>query len=140
MISLESFNAKILGAKLKCTIQATGKLGFTEATIRALEIEDKSAFLIYPDQQNKTIMYLVKSTREDERAFGVCRTGKYYYLNTKGLFDMLKWDYKNHTYVFDLTEDPKTAEQLGAATFVMTRREVTKSNQEEDENPEMDAE
>jgi hypothetical protein len=41
---------------------------------------------------------------KDEDAFDVSKSGAYYYVNAKPLFDSLGYDYKNNVIMFDLSK------------------------------------
>lgn len=113
-----------LGEKLKCTIQASGKLGFTEKTIAAMHMEENTAFEIYPDDNEPDVFYLIKNTKADEDAFPVKKSGKYYYINTKTLFDSLGWKYssKDYTIAFDMMRDIEAEKAYGREIYKLVKR------------------
>lgn len=95
-------SAKEFAANLKATIHTTGKLGFSEATAKALGFGENSCVLFVDDVEDKNILYLVNAKGGDEDAFTVRKSGEYYYVNTKALFDKLGMDYIKNTIIFDM--------------------------------------
>ncbi len=120
------FNAKEFTTKLKVTIQSTGKLGFTADTISQLQLTTDCSVLIAPDSDSKHILYLAVLRTQDETAFPVLKSGNYYYLNTKQLFDKLGFIYTNGTVIFDLSRFEEGDSQLGGDCYKMTMREKRK--------------
>lgn len=100
------FNASEYDAKLKCTIQKTGKLGFTETTIKELKIDEKKGVKIgeATDENGKKCLYLMITESADPAAFKVNKAGAYYYVNTKALFDKLSYNYTDVNIMFDMVE------------------------------------
>lgn len=97
-------SAKEFNTKLKCTIQATGKLGFTEATAKHMNLSKDSYVQFAQDDENKDTLYLIHINKKDEDAFKVIKAGQYFYVSTKALFDSLGYDYKKNTIIFDMVE------------------------------------
>lgn len=93
--------------KLKAAIHATGKLGFSENTAKELGFnESRDNFIkLAQDDEAKEVLYLINNTENDDEAFKVYRAGRYYYVNTKLLFDALGLDYSNRTLIFDMTKE-----------------------------------
>ncbi len=74
---------KILSAKkfkvnLKCSVHSTGKLGFTDGTMRALELTEKSCVKFAQDDENEEILYLINCKEADEETFKVNKAGNYF--------------------------------------------------------------
>lgn len=95
-------SAKEFVANLKATIHTTGKLGFTAATAKILGFGENSCVLFVEDAEDKNTLYLVNTKGDDEDAFPVRKTGEYYYVNAKALFDKLGMDYIKNTIIFDM--------------------------------------
>lgn len=93
--------------KLKATIHRTGKLGFTDASSKSLKFGENSVVMFAQDNEDKDMLYLINNpiNPEEDSAFKVSKSGHYYYVNTKALFDSLKIDYKTYTVIFDLQRD-----------------------------------
>ena len=119
-----SFKAVNPDKNLKCAIHKTGRLGFTEMSIKKLDIENKRFINIgqnLDDENDKDIYMVVKAT-EDEFSFKTNKAGGYYYANTKELFDMLKLDYVNMTIIYDII-DTNEMDQDGNKYYRLKRRE-----------------
>ncbi len=94
--------------KLKCTIQSSGKLGFTEATAKYLRLDKVQAVKFATDDNEKDTLYLINDVPEsDAKAFKVCHAGTYYHVNAKRLFEDLNLDFESYKIMFDLKRDPK---------------------------------
>ncbi len=128
-MGLTIISASRFAVKLKATIHRSGKLGFTEATAKHLAFDDNSAIKFAKDDEDPSVLYLINNTPLDEEAFKVCRAGRYFYINTKLMFDSLEIDYKNNTVMFDMVQ----ANELGEETYKLIKRETkkTKKNVEE---------
>ena len=116
------FNAKEFTKKLKVTIQATGKLGFTADTISQLQLTTDCSILIAPDSEDSQVLYMAVLRTIDESAFAVLKSGSYLYLNTKQLFDRLGIRYAISTIMFDLSRFEDGDAVLGGECYKMTRR------------------
>lgn len=131
------------GVKMKATIQASGKLSFTDATAKNLELGDKTRFAIYQDDKAPLdVLYMVRADQDDE-AFPVRKSGMYYYLATRTLFDILGIDYKHVTMLYDIVRDSSRDAETGGETYRLTRRvcglktqkgEVEEEEEEEEED------
>lgn len=113
-------SAKDFNIKLKCTIQATGKLGFTDATAKHMGLSKESYVQFAQDNENKDVLYLMNLNEKNEDAFNVVKAGQYFYINTKALFDSLGYDYKKNTIIFDLIEQ----KEEGLEMYKMLKREM----------------
>ncbi len=127
------YNAKQLTQKLKATIQRSGKLGFTAETIDQLKLSNEVSIRIASDDTRKDILYMAVVPRACEDAFPVIKTGIYFYLNTKQLFDEIRMDYTKFNIMFDLTRCSEADEAIGGECYKMTARRTSreqKSNEE----------
>ena len=116
-----------LNVKLRCTIQATGKLGFTETTANALKLPGNERFVKFAqDTDDNNQLYMVFVSAEDEGSFKVRKAGTYYYLPTQALFDALGYDYKKHNYIFDLVRMANLDEEAQGEVYKMKQRELTR--------------
>lgn len=123
---IKKFNAKEYTLKLKATIQATGKLGFTQETIKTLELTPDCSVLIGQDEEQPGNFYMgvLRELRED--AFPVIASGQYVNLNTKQLFDELGLDYTRWTIMFDLYRFKEGDEDMGCECYKMVMRKNTR--------------
>ena len=115
-------------SKLKATIHTSGKLGFTEATAKELGFgENADNFIQFAqDDDNKEILYLINGTIDDGDSFRISKAGKYYYVNSKLLFDSLGIDYVNQTVIYDMIKIKIGDKEM----YKMTPRLLKKSKQE----------
>lgn len=114
-------------SKLKATIHASGKLGFTEMTARELGFGDSVDNYVQfaRDDENQEILYLINDAIDDGDSFRVSKAGKYYYVNTKMLFDSLGIDYINSTVIFDMIKVKVGDKEL----YKMSQRMLKKNKQ-----------
>jgi hypothetical protein len=118
---------------VKAAIQNTGKLGFTESAIKKLKINENKAFLIglnTADPKDKNL-YIQITTKENEDAFRINKAGKYYYVNTKQLFDEFRIPYKTKRISFDIEDLEIPEEGFFGYKFIYNEAE-RKSNEDPD--------
>lgn len=127
MTAMRILSAKTYGVKLKATIQATGKLGFTKGTSDALNLSANRFIKFAQDDKNDNDLYLVVTKFEDEDVFKLQYTSGYYSLGTKGLFDALNFDYKSNTIIFDLQRMVHLDNEIGGEVYKMNMRIIDKS-------------
>lgn len=127
------------GVKMKATIQASGKLSFTDATAKNLELGENTRFAIYQDDKAPLDrLYMVRADQDDE-AFPVRKSGMYYYMATRTLFDILGIDYKRVTVLYDIVRDSSRDAETGGETYRLTRRDCgVKAQRGEEEEEEED--
>lgn len=130
-LKVKKLSVQEYGVKMKAAIQASGKLSFTEATAQNLHLQQDDRFAFYQDEAKSNVMYMV-ANNNDEEAFKVKKSGMYYYMPTKTLFDMLEYDYKNNTYIFDIIRMAKYDEELGGTVYQMNRRLINKVTEDND--------
>jgi hypothetical protein len=118
IMGLKILSAKKFNVNLKCSIHSTGKLGFTDSTIKALELTEKSCVKFAQDDEDEENLYLINSKETDEESFKVNKAGSYYYVNAKPLFDNLGLDYRKNTIIFDMVEVP----ELGVGIYKLNKR------------------
>ena len=106
-MGLSVYSAKLYSAKMKVTIQATGKLGFTTETASALGLTNDTYIKIAGDDEAKDVLYMIVCPDKDEDGFKTHSSSGYYYLQTTMLFNDLHIDYKNFTVMFDLNREPE---------------------------------
>ena len=133
--SLKNFNmaitilsAKEYGKKLKATIQASGKLGFTEQTAEELRLGEDNVGIKFGKDGEK--LYLIRVGSCDEDAFKVKKSGMYVYVSTKELFDRLHYDYAGKVYMFDLVRSSELDDELQGEVYFMKQRTKEKKKDE----------
>lgn len=122
VISATQFNSK-----LKCTVQATGKLGFSEVACKELELGVGSKFIKFGREGNQLYLGVVE-TNDDGSAFALHQAGVYYYLLTKVMFESLGYDFKRKSYIFDLVRDVTRDADFGGAAYRMSERTRDRRN------------
>lgn len=127
-------NAKDFSLRPKATIQQTGKTGFNTDAIEQLHIDENKAVILAPDTQERNVLYMaVVKAEGNENAFAVRKSGAYFYINTKQLFDHMEMDYIRHTVIFDLVRCAKYDEAIGGKCYKMTARIKPRTAEENDE-------
>ncbi len=99
-------SAKEFDIKLKATIHSTGKLGFTELTAKQLNLTKESGVKFATSEDDNETLYLINCKDNDEDSFKVLKSGVYFSVNTKALFDNLGYDYKTNNIIFDMMREP----------------------------------
>jgi hypothetical protein len=129
------FNAKDYCLKPKATIQQSGKLGFNGDAIEQLQINATKSIVLAPESSSKDVYYMALVDGAPEFAFPIRVSGKYFYANTKQLFDKLEIPYVETSYIFDLVRCERYDGDLGGECYKMTARKKPRT-QEDSENEE----
>ncbi len=129
-MTLSIYSAKQYSTKLKVTIQATGKLGFTAETAAALGLSNDIYIKIACDNESSHSLYLIVCEGADEDGFKVHSSSGYFYLPTSRLFDDIGLDYKNYTVMFDLSREPELDGEAGGKVYKMNKRQNAKKKKE----------
>jgi hypothetical protein len=113
-MEISFFNPQDHSGNIKAAIQTSGKLGFTEAAIESLEISTIKGMKIGinradPEDRN---LYVVFVDASDNDAFRINKAGKYYYVNTKNLFDKMQLPYTTSRISFDIIEIEVNGEKM----------------------------
>lgn len=124
-MKLNFFTASEYENKAKATVHKTGKIGFSTGAIDYLQISEKKfiKFAKNEDDENDANLYAIITSQNDENCFRIIKSGNYFYVNTKGLFDKLEIDYTKKTYIYDLIK----IEIEGNEIIKMIRREIPKN-------------
>ena len=131
-MNIRIFSAREYNAKLKCTIHSSGKLGFTDETAKELGLSVESG-IKFAMNDNDDLLLINCRTERDEDAFDVGKSGAYYYVNAKPLFDSLGLDYKNNVIMFDLSKVKHDSMEIYKLT---NRSNPTMTENEENSNAE----
>lgn len=125
-MKLQKLNADDYEIGMKCTVHKSGKLGFSSSAAIKLKLDINKGLNIAINEEDSSDknLYIIVEQELKPGAFRVNKAGRYYYLNTKGLFDDLGIDYSNtkKTIIYDIV--PVTYE--GNKIFKLSKREVTK--------------
>lgn len=120
-MGIKILSVKDFASKLKATIQATGKLGFTEETAKAMSLSIDSYIQIGYEEETDTF-YMVLMPGPDPDAFKVCSAGTYFYLPTTSLFRAMGLDYETRSILFDLMREEGLDDELGGKVYKMSKR------------------
>lgn len=131
-MAIKILSAKDFNVKLKATIQASGRLGFSEPTAKFLKLS-LSKYAIFANDEETNDLYLAICENESEDSFEIKSTSGYYYVPAKMLFDVLGLDYINNVIMFDLVRVSSLDEETGGETYKMNKRE-NKRKSKENEN------
>ena len=118
-MTIRILSAKQFATKLKATIQASGRLGFTSETANALDFKSGKFAKFAKDDENGSL-YLIIS----EDAFSIRESSGYYYVPTKVMFDTLGFNYENGNIMFDLVRQPSLDDDLQGQVYFMKQRQI----------------
>lgn len=123
-MKLKFFKASSLTIKAKATIQKSGKLGFSNEATGYLNLKENTFIKFAQNEENPddTNLYAILNGVQEEDSFKICKAGDYFYVNTKGLFDSLEYNYTNNTIIFDLLKIYIEGQEL----VKMQKREISK--------------
>ena len=130
-MTIKIISAKQFATNLKVTIQASGRLGFTEDTARVLNLE-AGKFAKFAQDDEKGSLYLIIMNEDSEDAFPIKSSSGYYYVPAKLMFDMLGYDYENNNIMFDLVRQPSYDDDLKGQVYQMKPR-INKRKDKKDE-------
>jgi hypothetical protein len=105
-MNLKFFDADEIQNNAKCTIHKSGKLGFSMDAIKMLGIDETKAIRIATgtDYEETGNLYMMVCPEYTRGAFTISKAGKYYYLNTKNLFNRLGLNYQKEKIMYDVVE------------------------------------
>ena len=118
-------SAKKFATTLKVTIQASGRLGFTGDTAKALDLQS-GKFAKFAQEDENGFLYLIIMDEGSEDAFSVRESSGYYYVATKVMFDTLGFNYENGNIMFDLIRQPSLDDVLQGQVYYMNQRQTKK--------------
>ena len=132
---MKILSVKQFSSRLKVTIQSSGRLNFTDDTTKTLGIAENTPIKFAIDDENDNTLYLViASDSNDEDAFKVRKSGSYYYVPTKNLFDALGLEYEGKSLCYDLVRAESQDVELGGMAFKMSQREKGRGGGNDDTN------
>ena len=130
-MAIKILSAKQFATKLKATIQASGRLGFTSETANALDFKAGKFAKFAKDDENDSL-YLIIINEGSEDAFSIRESSGYYYVPTKVMFDTLGFNYENGNIMFDLVRQPSLDNDLQGQVYYMKQRQ-TKTKEKKNE-------
>lgn len=131
-MAINIISAKQFATKLKVTIQASGRLGFTDETSKALDLQS-GKFAKFAQDNEKSLLYLIIIKIGDEDAFPIRESSGYFYVPAKQMFDMLGFDYENNTIMFDLIRQPSLDDDLQGQVYLMKQRSNRRKEKKNEE-------
>ena len=131
IMAIKILSAKQFSTKLKATIQASGRLGFTSETANALDFKSKK-YAKFAKDDEKDILYLIIINEESEDAFSIRESSGYFYVPTKVMFDTLGFNYENGNIMFDLVRQPSLDNDLQGHVFYMKQRVIKSKEKKND--------
>ncbi len=120
-MAISIISAKQFATKLKATIQASGRLGFTEETAKMLELPS-GRFAKFAQDDEKGVLYLIIINEGSEDAFPIRESSGYFYVPAKQMFDMLAFDYEHNNIMFDLIRQHSLDNDLAGQVYLMKQR------------------
>lgn len=130
-MAITVLSAKQFATKLKATIQASGRLGFTAETATVLGLES-GKFAKFAKDDEKESLYLIIINEPNEDAFEIRVSSGYYYVPTKVMFDMLGFNYENGNIMFDLVRRPSYDDDLQGQVYYMKQRPIKNKDKKND--------
>jgi hypothetical protein len=127
-MAIQILSAKRFAIKLKATIQASGRLGFTAETATVLDLKSGKFAKFAQDDESKSL-YLIIVDKGSEDAFSIRETSGYYYVPTKVMFDALGFNYENGNIMFDLVRQTSLDNDLQGQVYYMKQRPMRKTQQ-----------
>ena len=124
-------SAKQFATKLKATIQASGRLGFTAETATVLGLESGKFAKFAKDDENG-YLYLIIINERSEDAFEIRVSSGYYYVPTKVMFDTLGFNYENGNIMFDLVRQHSLDNDLQGQVYFMKQRQIKNREKKND--------
>ena len=131
-MTITILSAKQFATKLKATIQASGRLGFTSETATALGLASGKFAKFAKDDENNAL-YLIIINEGSEDAFSIRESSGYYYVPTKVMFDTLGFNYENGNIMFDLVRKPSLDDDLQGQVYRMKQRTIKYKKEKKDD-------
>lgn len=125
-MKLKWIESDSLVKEMKASIHLSGKLGFGREAAKGLKLElDKSARIAIniDDEEDQNLYMKISNTSYAKGNYKISRAGKYFYINTKALFDSLKIDYTINNVSYDISVH-KEDETLYVLKQSVTKRRV----------------
>ena len=99
---------------VKATIHKSGKLGFSQAAIDKLELNQSSYVMIGTNktQRDDRAIYIKIAKESDELALKVNKAGQYYYLNSRDFFNENNIDFNKKKIIYDIVDISEGNEKL----------------------------
>ncbi len=128
-INLKFFNPANVDRNIKATTHRTGRLGFTIEAATKFKFAPKMSLKVATNEadESDTNLYAILQNNIENESFRILKAGKYYSVNLKPLFDQIKLDYVNNTYIYDITE-----EVIQGTKMLLFKRRAPKRQKKQD--------
>ena len=105
-MEIDFWKPTVSAGVVKATIHQSGKLGFSQAAIKKLNLGQNVFVMIGINrlQSEDNAIYLKIAKESEEMTLKVSKAGKYYYLNTKDFFNENSIDYRRKKIIFDIID------------------------------------
>lgn len=134
VMRIKFIKANELRPQAKATAHQTGKLGFSSECEEYMGIKEGMGLSIGVNEEDDSDLnlYALVQDKPEEGSFKILKTGDYFYINAKLLFQELDIDFKNKRVIFDI----KKTELDDLSIFKFHRREISKkiNNKQSQEN------
>lgn len=107
MIEFDFLNPEEIIGVIKAVIhKSTGRLGFSMAASKKMDLENLYGFRVALNKQDKEdrSLYFLPVNEASDGAFKLYQAGNYHYLKLKNTFDSLGIDYMNETITYTIQE------------------------------------
>ena len=113
---------------MKCSIQKNGRLGFNTEAISKLELKDNAVkYARFAKDSETGYLYIVISSEITKDGLKIFKAGKYYYINTKWLWDDLGFEYIKNKLSYLMIKETDSIYMLKKEDY--TPRKVNKKKQ-----------
>jgi len=104
MDGITFFEASEYSSNLRCTVQRSGRIGFTDFTQKKLGINENITVKIGIDGTKDSFQHLIFQFLEGKESggFKINKAGNYYYFNPKALLDELNIVYTGKNIIYDM--------------------------------------
>lgn len=130
--SMQLLDAQRLSRFAKATIQASGRLGFSNDATKLMGLSENKRMLVF--SAGARDLGVVIGNPDDTRGFAIKKTGLYFYVRMKNYFEQAGVDYKKYRVVYDITELDEKYEEM--TVFKLARRDLERGSAEEAEEEE----
>lgn len=110
---------------LKATVQQTGKLSFNVETGAALDLSSKKGVKFFLEGEPEQLCLAIMADADDD-SFALKKSGAYFTVEAKLLFDELGIDYKAYTVFYDLVRCKAYDAEAGGECYKMNYRPIPK--------------
>lgn len=129
---MKILSVKQYNAKLKATVQQTGRLSFSEETTNALVLSEDKGVKFFMEGNPESLCIAITAS-QDEDSFPLKKSGATFYVTAQLLFNELGIDYKNYTVIYDLVRCKAYDEESGGESYKLNYRPIKKKKVNEEE-------